>query len=149
MQKIFNTEFEVSMRLLILIDSIGFLNEDEIAYVDFLSIYSKTFNIGDENLNGVWSFPVNELSLQRNVTKSAIKSLVLKSMIKVSFDKSRGYIYSITQEGYKYVRNISDSYSKQYQANVRKIKNSINPINITKLKEHVKQRRDDVWPTLD
>ena len=149
MQKIFNTDFEVSMRLLILIDSIGFLNEDEIAYIDFLSIYSKTFNLGDDNLNGVWSFPVNELSIQRNVTKSALKSLVLNSMIKITFDKSKGYIYSVTNKGYTYVRNISDSYSKQYQANVHRIKSSINPINITKLKELATQRRDDLWPTLD
>ena len=52
MQKLFNTEFEVSMRLLILIDSIGNLNEDELAYIDFFSIYSRTFNFGNDNLNG-------------------------------------------------------------------------------------------------
>ena len=146
MQKIFNTEFEVSMRLLILIDSIGYLNEDEIAYLDFLSIYSKTFNLGDDNLNGVWSFPVNELSIQRNVANKALKGLVLNSLIKVSFDKSKGYIYSVTNVGFKYVRNISDSYSKQYQANVRKIISSLNSVNIYKLKELATQRRDDVWP---
>ena len=132
-----------------LIDSISFLNEDEIAYLDFFSIYSKTFNLGDDNLNGVWSFPVNELSIQRNVTKNALKSLVLSAMIKVSFDKTKGYIYSVTDKGYLYVKNISDPYSTQYQENIRRIRNYLNPINISRLKELATQRRDDIWPILD
>ena len=41
MKKLFNTEFEVSMRLLILIDSISSLNEDELTYLDFFYLFKK------------------------------------------------------------------------------------------------------------
>jgi len=143
MQKLFNTEFEVSMRLLILIDSIGNLNEDELAYIDFFSIYSRTFNFGNDNLNGDCSFPVNEITIQRKLIKNAIKDLVLKSLIKVSFDNIKGYVYSVTNQGYSYVRKIDDSYSRQYQQNVRLIKSKLSPISILKLKEIATQRSDD------
>ena len=86
MKKLFNTEFEVSMRLLILINSISSLNEDELAYLDFFSIYSKTFNFTNENLNGDCSFPINEITLQRKLIRNALKELVLKSLVKVNFD---------------------------------------------------------------
>ncbi|OQA63729.1 MAG: hypothetical protein BWY38_03123 [Ignavibacteria bacterium ADurb.Bin266] len=143
MQKLFNTEFEVSMRLLILVDSIGNLNEDELAYIDFFSIYSRTFNFGNDNLNGDCSFPVNEITIQRKLIKNAIKDLVLKSLIKVSFDNIKGYVYSVTNQGYSYVRKIDDSYSRQYQQNVRLIKSKLSPISILKLKEIATQRSDD------
>jgi len=143
MQKLFNTEFEVSMRLLILLDSISNLNEDELAYLDFFSIYSKSFNFGNDNLNGDCSFPINEITIQRKLIKNAIKDLVLKSLIKVNYDKIKGYVYSATDDGYSYVRKIDDPYSRQYQQNVRIIKNSISPISISKLKEIAAQRRDD------
>jgi len=122
MQKLFNTEFEVSMRLLILLDSISNLNEDELAYLDFFSIYSKSFNFENDNLNGDCSFPINEITIQRKLIKNAIKDLVLKSFIKVNYDKIKGYVYSVTDDGYSYVRKIDDPYSRQYQQNVRIIK---------------------------
>ncbi len=143
MKKIFNTEFEVSMRLLILIDSINFLNEDELAYLDFFSIYSRTFNFDNDNLNGECSFPINEITLQRKLIKNALKELVLKSFVKINFDNIKGYTYSISDEGHSYISKINDSYSIQYQVNVQTIKNSIYPINITKLKEIAAQRRDE------
>lgn len=143
MQKLFNTEFEVSMRLLILLDSISNLNEDELAYLDFFSIYSKSFNFENDNLNGDCSFPINEITIQRKLIKNAIKDLVLKSFIKVNYDKIKGYVYSVTDDGYSYVRKIDDPYSRQYQQNVRIIKNSISPISILKLKEIAAQRSDD------
>jgi hypothetical protein len=90
MQKLFNTEFEVSIRLLILLDSISNLNEDE-------------FNFENDNLNGDCSFPINEITIQRKLIKNAIKDLVLKSFIKVNYDKKKGYVYSVTDDGYSYV----------------------------------------------
>ena len=143
MKKLFNTEFEVSMRLLILINSISSLNEDELAYLDFFSIYSKTFNFTNENLNGDCSFPINEITLQRKLIRNALKELVLKSLVKVSFDGEKGYIYSATNEGMTYVSRVNDSYSLQYQSNVRIIQQSIYPIKISKLKEIAAQRSDD------
>jgi hypothetical protein len=143
MKKLFNTEFEVSMRLLILIDSISSLNEDELTYLDFFSIYSKTFNFTNENLNGECSFPINEITLQRKLIRNALKELVLKSFVKVNYDNEKGYIYSATNEGLIYVSKVDDSYSLQYQRNVRIIQNSIYPIKIAKLKEIAAHRRDE------
>lgn len=143
MQKLFNTEFEVSMRLLLLINSISNLDEDELAYLDFFTIYSKSFNLGNSNLNGTCSFPINEITIQRKLIKNAIKELVLKSLIKVNFDEQKGYVYSVTDSGRTYVNQIDDFYSKQYQKNVSTIKNAIGPINISKLKKIAAQRSDD------
>ena len=67
----------------------------------------------------------------------------MKSLVKINFDGEKGYIYSATNEGMTYVSRANDSYSLQYQSNVRIIQQSIYPIKISKLKEIAAQRRDE------
>ncbi|WP_422385566.1 ABC-three component system middle component 2 [Metamycoplasma hominis] len=73
--KIFNTEFEVSMRILILLDCANnWLSNDKIIYLDFFPLYSKKYEIQDENLNGDCSFMISDLTVQRNLKKRSLQS---------------------------------------------------------------------------
>ncbi|WP_458032065.1 ABC-three component system middle component 2 [Metamycoplasma hominis] len=58
------------MRILILLDCANnWLSDDKIIYLDFFPLYSKTYEIRDENLNGDCSFMINDLTVQRNLKK--------------------------------------------------------------------------------
>ncbi|WP_426268383.1 hypothetical protein [Metamycoplasma hominis] len=46
--------------------------------MDFFSLYSKTYEIRDENLNGDCSFMISDLTIQRNLKKiSAILQVLV------------------------------------------------------------------------
>ncbi|CAX37171.1 ABC-three component system middle component 2 [Metamycoplasma hominis] len=58
------------MRILILLDCANnWLSDDKIIYLDLFPLYSKTYEIRDENLNGDCSFMINDLTVQRNLKK--------------------------------------------------------------------------------
>lgn len=141
MEMIFNTTFEVSMRILLLLSNTKKnLNEDEIAYLDFITIYSNTYGFGNENLNGNCVFPLNEFTIQRKLIKEAIKDLVINSYVQVINDKNKGFTYSITDTGYALTSQMQSDYSKEYQAIQRLIIEEIGDISMAILKKISKRK---------
>lgn len=138
MVKLFNTEFEVSMRLLMILNEESHLNEDEIARLDFFTIYANYYGFGEINLNGTCSFPLNEFTIQRKLIKNALKELIFRELASVMNDSKKGFIYSITSAGRKYVNEMNDDYSKTYKKYASSIIEEMRPINMKKLKERTK-----------
>ena len=63
--KVFNTEFEISMRLLLVL-SLSKNNKftiDKLVTADFISNYSKEFGLSHSNLHGENEFSFSEFSL--------------------------------------------------------------------------------------
>lgn len=113
--KIFNTEFEVSMRLLLLLYSTNTgLDEDKILYLDFFTIYAKNYKLGDDNINGDSKYMLNELTAQRRLIKESIKVLVLEGLIDVNNTKE-GFIYKINNKGKSFCESMTSDYSKKYK----------------------------------
>ncbi|MGX8679639.1 MAG: ABC-three component system middle component 2 [Sphaerochaetaceae bacterium] len=116
MSDLFNSVFETSLRVLLLMPII---NEpasfDKIALLDFMTTYSKVFNLTDENLNGNSDFVFSEYTLRRELVKSAIKKLVLEGLLTPSIEEECLMLASSSQ-GRTAQTKMVDSYSKKYQA---------------------------------
>lgn len=96
--KVFNTEFEISMRLLLVL-SLSNNNKftiDKLVTADFISNYSKEFGLSNSNLHGDNEFSFSEFSARRSLSQQAIKQLVLENLVRVSYSND-GFIYSITE----------------------------------------------------
>ena len=53
MKEVFNTSFEVSLRILIILNIVKIrLSIDRISALDFISIYGKDFGVSKYNLHG-------------------------------------------------------------------------------------------------
>ena len=113
--KIFNTEFEVSMRLLLLLYSTNTgLDEEKILYLDFFTIYAKNYKLGDDNINGDSKYMLNEFTPKRRWIKESIKVLVLERLIDVNNTKE-GFIYKINNKGKSFCESMTSDYSKKYK----------------------------------
>ena len=72
MNKIFNTTFESSLRILLLLSVSGDeqMTLDRIADYDFITIYSKYFGISDMALHGENEFGLSEFAARRGMTSA-------------------------------------------------------------------------------
>lgn len=79
MKDIFNTPFEASLRILIILNVIHTrLSVDRITAMDFISTYGKDFGVSEHNLHGDNNFRFSEYASKRKIISEAIKSLVLR-----------------------------------------------------------------------
>ncbi len=97
---VFNTAFEISMRLLLVLSlsKKKRLTIDSLVTADFISNYSKEFGLSSSNLHGDNEFSFSEFSTRRALAQDAIKQLVLENMIGVSYSKD-GFQYSVSERG--------------------------------------------------
>ena len=115
--KLFNSEFEVSMRVLLLLDTFkSCLDLDQIMYLDFFTIFSKNYGLEGENINGDSDYRINSLTMQPDLYKNAIKELVISGFIVVRSEQD-GFRYRINEYGRKLCRSMTSDYSIQYKNN--------------------------------
>ncbi|EIJ82108.1 hypothetical protein PB1_04200 [Bacillus methanolicus PB1] len=116
MSKLYNTPFEASLRILLILETSRnqSFSADMLAAIDFISIYGKEFGISDENLHGENNYKFSEFTLRRELIKKAIKQLVLDDLIKVHPTKN-GFTYSINQKGLNYSEYLSSDYATAYR----------------------------------
>ena len=99
MNNIFNTSFEVSLRILIILNTVQTrLSIDRITDLDFIAIYGKDFGVSEYNLHGDNDYRFSEYTSKREIVSQAIKELVLRGYITPHCNKS-GFNYSISKEG--------------------------------------------------
>lgn len=115
MTKLFNTSFEVSMRILLalLVSPKKQMSSDMITAIDFFTIYSSDFNIGEYNLHGENIFSFSEFTSKRKVISEAIKELVLKDFVTV-IQSEQGFQYKLNQRGKSVCDNFTSDYASEY-----------------------------------
>lgn len=115
MSDLFNTPFEISMRILLtlLVSSGKSRTVDMIAAADFLTIYSRDFGIADYNLHGENSFNFSELASRRKLMNEAIKQLVVDGLIAVVRGK-QGFQYKLNARGKQVCDNYTTDYAAEY-----------------------------------
>lgn len=116
MGTVFNSTFEVSLRLLLLLsesDDTG-LSIDRIATYDFVTTYSRYFGLSDSVLHGENEFGYSEIASRRNKAQAAIKELVLDGFVQV-VRSEEGYKYCITENGKKVSSNMESEYATAYR----------------------------------
>jgi hypothetical protein len=117
MSDIFNTLFEVSLRVLLVLETAGKrkISTDMIAAADFITVYGKDFDISDENLHGDNNFKFSEFAVRRGNVSKAVKQLVLDGLVTVVIRQS-GFAYSITKAGSDYCAKFENEYAAIYRA---------------------------------
>ena len=137
--KIFNSEFEVSMRVLLLLAKFkDGLDKDKIMYLDFFTIYAKNYNLGEENINGNSSFMINDLSLQPLLYENAIKELVLDGLINVR-NTNEGFYYQINNDGTLLCDSMSSNYAEIYKVNSQFVYNKFSNSTLQAIKRFAKE----------
>ncbi|WP_425058008.1 hypothetical protein SCACP_26040 [Sporomusa carbonis] len=116
MNHVFNTPFEIALRVLLTLEITGGQGKttDMIAATDFITIYGKDFGISDENLHGDNNYKFSEFALRRELVKAATKRLVLNNLICVS-PTQKGFTYSISQNGLAYSAKLTSDYANAYR----------------------------------
>jgi hypothetical protein len=142
-ERIFNTSFEVSMRILILLDVFrSGLDEEKILYFDFFTIYEKNYGFGNENINGDSKFMINELTAQRSLINESIKNLVLSNLVKVINTKS-GFIYKIHDLGINLSNEMSTDYAIRYKKTARNVMNFAQNMSIREVKRFARNKEEE------
>ncbi len=121
MDRLFNSTFENSLRLLILLDEYDMPQTLDMLYaVDFMTLYSEPFGLSEHNLNGDNDLKFSEFASQRDLVKEALRELVLNGTVEAVSYKD-GLSYIITPEGEDYCDSLTSEYAREY----RKIAKSV------------------------
>ncbi len=116
MTKLFNSTFEVSLRALLLLSQTTDVNMtiDRLVAYDFISLYSRHFELADINLHGDNEYGFSELSARRTVMQAALKELVLDGLTKATRRKD-GFCYEITDAGATFCQKQTTDYANTYR----------------------------------
>lgn len=80
--------------------------------LDFIACYDADFHVSELNLHGDNRVKYGEISSRRSLLKEAIKPLLVKGLVEVTID--RGYLFTISDFGKRYVDKFECEYSKEY-----------------------------------
>ena len=145
MTQIFNTNFEISRRLLLLLSiHKRELDIDVITALDLITTYSKNYDLGSENLHGDNSLSFSEITIRRELISKAIKELAFKNLIDV-VNTSNGFIYKVNENGQKLCNSMNSIYSIEYTNEAKrlneKLSNKTNQEIIKYVNNHSTKRR--------
>ena len=112
---VFNSVYETSMRLVLLLNTFDCpLSSEELFVFDFIATYGKEFNLTDVSLNGDSEFTLSKATLRRKKVMEAISYLVRNGYIMPIIAKSETK-YELTDKGNEFYKKISMSgYSEKY-----------------------------------
>lgn len=114
MTNIFNSTFENSLRIVILLSNCSIeIRQERIVYLDFITCYSYDFGFS-ENINGNNSSKKAEITLRRAKIKKALHELVVDGFIK-PIDNESGHYFMITLEGKQFSEQLSSNYANKYR----------------------------------
>lgn len=117
MNKVLGTPFEISLRILLLLeesDGQGF-TAGMIAALDFVSVYARDFDLSDANLHGNGDYRFGEFAARRELVKEGTKQLVLDGTVLVRNTK-RGFEYVLSRSGQEFAANLESAYADAYRA---------------------------------
>ena len=116
MSKVFNSSFEISLRILLLLDSAGTSRSlTDIVLTDFIATYGREFGISDHNLNGNNLLMYSELASRREIIQLALKELVLTACV-FPVQTEAGFLFKITELGQKSIRSMFGMYATEYRS---------------------------------
>ena len=117
MIKVFNSTFENSLRMILLLnefDSSELL--DRLYTTDFRTVYGRDFGLASENLNGDNDFKYSEFQSRKVVCKNALRELVLNGLV-IPIKDQTGIRYQINDEGKEYADSLHSEYAMAYREN--------------------------------
>lgn len=120
MNKLFNSPFENSLRVLILLDEFGIQQSLDMIYaIDFIVSYGATFGVSENDLNGNNQYKFSEFASRREIVRTALKQLVLDGLV-LPVNDQNGIMYRITDAGEAYSQSLDSDYAKKYRYTAQK-----------------------------
>lgn len=115
MNKVFNTPFENSLRVLLLLSIYDdeAITIDMITSLDFIAVNGKTLGISDFDLHGKNAFSLCEYASRRELISIAIKELVIRGLITID-KRQNGLCYKISNNGITIANGMNTDYSQEY-----------------------------------
>lgn len=114
MTKIFNTDLEISLRILTLLYvSRKAYSVDTITALDLFTTYGKNYNLLESNLHGDSSYSFSEIASRRKLITQALKTLVTNGTV-IPHKNSNGFLYQINNQGIRICENMEGDYFKKY-----------------------------------
>lgn len=121
MLRIFNSEFENELRLILLIDTFKKpQNADMIYAADFMVTYGQTFGITEHNLNGENPYKFSEFISRRALVQKVLKELTFNRYAK-PISTASGIVYQLTDEGERLSRSLDSEYATEYRTTAEKV----------------------------
>ena len=139
---IFNTTYENSLRILIMLSLLKEATSDKLSALDFIVIYGKSFEVSEENLHGENEFNFGEFALRRKNMSEALKMLVLNGLVTVK-NGENGFNYTISSNGLNMCENMSTGYAKEYKLIAMKAVQNYGSMNELELLETVTKKSMD------
>lgn len=119
--KLFNSAFENSLRILLLLAEFNCGQSlDKIYATDFMVSYGATFGVSESDLNGDNQYKFSEFASRREIVRQALKQLVLDGLVWPD-NSAAGILYSITDVGREYSATLESEYAEEYRSTARKI----------------------------
>ena len=123
--RIFNSEFENELRLILLIDTFPKpQNADMIYAADFMVTYGQVFGIANHNLNGENLYKFSEFVSRRPLVQKVLKELTFNGYAK-PLSTSSGIVYRLTDEGERMSRSLDSDYAIEYRTTAAEVIKSI------------------------
>lgn len=108
MEKVFNSTFETSLRIMLLLSVCGNgITADRIVEYDLLTFYSRYFD-GDNDLG------FSEYAARRKSIQGTLEDMVLDGTVKVVRGND-GFRYAITEAGFNASKRMQSEYAMTYK----------------------------------
>lgn len=118
--KLFNSAFENSLRILLLLAEFNCGQSlDKIYATDFMVSYGATFGVSESDLNGDNQYKFSEFASRREIVRQALKQLVLDGLVWPD-NSDAGILYSITDAGREYSATLESEYAEEYRSTARR-----------------------------
>lgn len=115
MYSVFNSSFEISLRILILMDEAGTAQSLGSLYLaDFIATYGRVFGITEASINGENQFMYSEFASRRELVREALKELVLAGHVH-PLRSNKGFFYKINEHGRELSKSLDSQYAKEYR----------------------------------
>ena len=121
MPKLFNTPFEVSLRILLILYVVKphSITIDRIAAYDLMAVYGRDFGISEQNLHGGNQFSFSEFSAKRKQLNGALKTLLLDGSASVERSPG-GFLFGLNEQGRIFAKSMKSEYAATYMETVKK-----------------------------
>lgn len=120
MMKLFNSRFELALRVMLILKNSKKITKSKILALDLMSTYGKACKIANENLHGNNQFDISEIAIRKKLIDKAIAYLRLYELAEELYDSNLGYTYRLTNNGRKIIDQVNDDYAERYQGTLRK-----------------------------
>lgn len=116
MERLFDTVFETTLRLVVLLDELDAdASADYISAIDFIALYGKPFSLSEESLNGDNPFMFCELASRRVLVQTALKECVCKGYA-LPTATEEGFLYRSTSEGSAFASRMGVPFADTYRS---------------------------------